>query len=106
MSILRRRMTVLSLLAATALSACATLPPAAPARVAKPPQAYATARSLAAPTRDWPADAWWTAYGDTQLNALMQEALAGSPTLAVAEARVRKAEAATATVRSRGLPSV
>ena len=46
------------------------------------------------------------AYGDAQLNGLMQEALAGSPTLAVAQARVRKAEAATATVRSRGLPNV
>lgn len=106
MSLSRPRLTVLSLLAATALSACATLPPAAPARVAKAPQAYAATQSLASPTRDWPADAWWTAYGDAQLNSLMQEALAGSPTLAVAQARVRQAEAATATARSRGLPNL
>ena len=55
------RLTVLSLLAATALSACATLPAPTPARVAKSPQAYATAQSLAGPARDGPADAWWMA---------------------------------------------
>lgn len=82
-----------ALLAATALSACATLPPDAPARVAKAPASYAAAQSLAAPDRDWPADAWWTAYGDAQLNTLVSEALAGSPTLAAAEARIRKAQA-------------
>lgn len=81
------------LLAATMLSACATLPPDAPARLAKAPQSYATAQSLGAPDRDWPADAWWTAYGDSQLDGLMGEALAGSPSLAVAQARIRKAHA-------------
>jgi NodT family efflux transporter outer membrane factor (OMF) lipoprotein len=106
MSISHPRLTVLSLLAATALSACATLPPPAPARVAKAPQSYATAQSFAGPSRDWPTDAWWTAYGDPQLDGLMREALAGSPTLAAAQARVGKAEAITATARSRGLPNV
>lgn len=103
---LRFRMSVAGLLAATALSACATLPTATPARVAKAPQSYATAKALAGPSRDWPADAWWTAYGDPQLDALMQEALAGSPNLAAALARVRRAAAAAATARSRELPSV
>lgn len=102
----RPRPTVLALLAATALSACATLPPAAPARVAKAPQVYATSQSLAAPGRDWPADDWWTAYGDAQLNGLMTEALAGSPDLAAAQARVRKAEAVASTARSRQAPTV
>jgi NodT family efflux transporter outer membrane factor (OMF) lipoprotein len=82
-----------ALLVATALAACATVPPAVPARVAKPVQGYAAAQALAAAPRDWPADDWWRAYGDPQLDALMAEALAGSPTLAVAEARVRKAAA-------------
>jgi len=103
----RSRIAVVSLFAATALSACATLPPAAPARIAKAPQAYATARSLgAAPSRDWPADAWWTAYGDAQLDGLMSEALAGAPDLAAAEARVRKAQALASTARARQLPTV
>src|ERR1700743_216700 len=84
------------LLAASALSACATLPPPAPAKVAKAPASYAATQALAGTTRDWPGDAWWTAYGDAQLNGLMTEALAGSPTLAAAEARVRQAQSIAA----------
>jgi NodT family efflux transporter outer membrane factor (OMF) lipoprotein len=94
------------LLAATALSACATLPPPAPAKVAKAPASYAATQALAGPSRDWPGDAWWTAYGDTQLNGLMREALAGSPTLAAAEARVRKAQSLAAAQRAAGLPNL
>ena len=96
----------LGLLAATALSACATLPPEAPARLAKPAQSYAAAQSVAGAQREWPADDWWRAYGDTQLDGLMGEALAGSPTLAVAEARVRKAQAVVAQAHSRELPQI
>ncbi|HZZ30814.1 MAG TPA: efflux transporter outer membrane subunit [Phenylobacterium sp.] len=102
----RQRTHCALLLAATALSACATLPPPAPARVAKAPASYAATRALSGPVRDWPGDDWWTAYGDPQLNGLMAEALAGSPTLALAEARVRKAEAATAIAHARELPSL
>src|ERR1700748_530876 len=39
----------------------------------------------------WPEDNWWHAYGDPQLDALMSDALAGSPTLQVAQARLRQA---------------
>ncbi|THD58199.1 efflux transporter outer membrane subunit [Phenylobacterium sp.] len=94
------------LLAATALGACATLPPPAPARIAKAPASYATAQSLAGPAGEWPGDAWWTAYGDAQLNGLMTEALAGSPTLALAEARIRKAQSIAASQRAASLPNV
>jgi NodT family efflux transporter outer membrane factor (OMF) lipoprotein len=106
MRTVRPHLTVLSLLSATALSACATLPPAIPARVAKASASYATAQSLAAPGRDWPADAWWAAYGDAQLDSLMQEALAGSPDLAAAQARVRKAEAVASAAHAQELPAV
>ena len=82
----RRSVPFFAAASALVLAACASLPPAQPARVAKAPQAYETAQTLAAPTADWPADAWWTAYGDAQLNALEDEALKGSPTLAAAEA--------------------
>src|SRR6185437_368171 len=73
---------------------------------AKAPQAYETKASLAAPTADWPADEWWSAYGDAQLDRLMREALAGSPTLASAQARVRRAEAAAAQQRASELPTL
>jgi len=91
---------------ALALNACASLPPAAPERVAKAPEAYETARTLAAPTADWPADAWWTAYGDAQLNALEEEGLKGSPTLGAAEARLRRAQSLIGQAKSAGLPQV
>src|SRR6202790_4314190 len=39
----------------------------------------------------WPATEWWHLFNDPQLDQLMNEALAGSPTLKVAAARTRKA---------------
>ncbi len=41
----------------------------------------------------WPANDWWTALGDTQLDALMTEALQDNPGLGVADARARAAQA-------------
>jgi NodT family efflux transporter outer membrane factor (OMF) lipoprotein len=101
-----RRAVLLAGLSAAALAACATLPPPAPARVAKAPSAYATAQSFAAPPAEWPGDQWWTAYDDPQLDRLVSEALAGSPTLAAAQARVRSAQAAVAQARASQLPTI
>ncbi|CAB3766774.1 efflux transporter outer membrane subunit [Paraburkholderia solisilvae] len=44
----------------------------------------------------WPAVDWWQAYQDPQLNSWVAAALAGNPTLAVAQARVRSAQALAA----------
>jgi len=41
----------------------------------------------------WPANDWWTGLGDPQLSALIAEALKDNPTLAVADARARQAQA-------------
>lgn len=41
----------------------------------------------------WPSDTWWTSFNDPQLNALVQEALAGNPNLRAAAARVHQASA-------------
>lgn len=43
----------------------------------------------------WPTHDWWQRYGDAQLNQLVDEALAASPTMRMAEARVRQAAAVT-----------
>ena len=40
----------------------------------------------------WPAADWWRAYNDPQLNAWVDAAQAGNPTLAIAQARVRQAQ--------------
>jgi NodT family efflux transporter outer membrane factor (OMF) lipoprotein len=52
----------------------------------------------------WPQDAWWQVYGDSQLDSLMTEALAGSPTLQVAQARLRQAQAVVTSTSSPRLP--
>ncbi len=54
----------------------------------------------------WPGDKWWITYGDSQLNALEEEALRGSPTLAAARARLQQAIAGSAEARSSLYPSV
>lgn len=75
------------------LAGCAQLPDLGAAPQPRPAEAFLSAVSLQAPTVDWPVDRWWTAYGDAQLNALIDEALAGSPDLAAAAARLQRADA-------------
>jgi NodT family efflux transporter outer membrane factor (OMF) lipoprotein len=40
----------------------------------------------------WPDVDWWRTYGDPQLDALVATAIAGNPTLAAADARLREAQ--------------
>ncbi|MEJ0004135.1 MAG: MdtP family multidrug efflux transporter outer membrane subunit [Pararobbsia sp.] len=40
----------------------------------------------------WPSANWWTGYGDAQLDALIDRALAGSPTMVIARTRVAQAK--------------
>ena len=89
---------------ASLLSGCA--PDLGMAPAIRPVATYAAAKSLAAPPSDWPADAWWTAYGDPQLDALEAEALAGAPDVAIAAARVRQAQAVAEQSRASRLPQV
>ncbi len=96
----------LLLAGALALAGCATVPDLGPRPQPTTPETLATTRSFAAPVVDWPADRWWTVYGDPQLDALMEEALAGAPDLAEAAARVRAAEAQARQARSATLPGV
>jgi NodT family efflux transporter outer membrane factor (OMF) lipoprotein len=100
------RRVLLGALSAAGLSACATLPAPQTARVAKPAESYQASAALAAPVADWPGDSWWTAYNDLQLNGLMQEAIAGSPSLAAAQARVRRAQSLAEQAHAAELPVV
>lgn len=54
----------------------------------------------------WPRERWWEAYGDPQLNAWVELALANSPDLAMAAARVRQAMAMTGVAESEHAPQV
>lgn len=83
--------TLAAVLAAALLSACAPLPPAAPdnARPQLPAQWSTAAEAGTAPI----AAQWWQQLGDTQLNALVQQALANNTDVLTAAARVQEAQA-------------
>ena len=91
---------------AAMLAACATPPDlGVPAELAAP-QSFETIRSFAAPVSQWPSDGWWRDYGDAQLNALIEEALATSPTLDIAAARLRRAQADAQQAGAARYPSI
>jgi NodT family efflux transporter outer membrane factor (OMF) lipoprotein len=92
-----------ALMAATGLAACATT---GPETKEKPAASYASTQSFTAARSEWPAATWWTAYGDTQLNSLIDEALSGSPTVAQAAARLRRSQALAGQARAAGWPSL
>ena len=59
------------------------------------PQNLIANRTLASATvapEAWPTDTWWTGYGDPQLDALVAESFEGSPSLEIAQARLRSAQ--------------
>jgi NodT family efflux transporter outer membrane factor (OMF) lipoprotein len=73
------------------------------------PAQLSAGQALANATVDsaaWPAEGWWRAYGDPQLDALVDEALAGSPSLEIAEARLRAAQAQALAAGATRLPAV
>jgi NodT family efflux transporter outer membrane factor (OMF) lipoprotein len=55
---------------------------------------------------EWPAQQWWSALHDPQLDQLLDTALAGNPNLRVAEARVRQARAITGVFEEATRPKV
>ena len=78
---------------AALLTACATVPPTGKMVTPTAIASLQSQQSLAAPQGVWPADGWWKAYGDAQLDSLIDEALSRSPDLAAARARLAKADA-------------
>ncbi len=85
------------LLAWLPLAGCVTSGGLAPqARLERPANLVATRSLSGAPLSpaSWPADTWWTRFGDPQLDRLVAEGLAASPTLKEAEARTGEAVAA------------
>lgn len=56
-------------------------------------QSTQTLQALTPDAAPWPTQDWWRAYGDPQLDRLVDGARGASPTLALAAARVRQAAA-------------
>jgi NodT family efflux transporter outer membrane factor (OMF) lipoprotein len=91
---------------AAALAGCAA-PDLGPRPELAKPDAYASQRSLASQgAAAWPNAQWWRSYGDPQLNALIDEALAGSPDIAIAAARIRTAQGAVQRAGAANLPTL
>lgn len=91
---------------AVSLAACAAVPDLGSKPTPRASSTLEAAESFRAPPGDWPQDRWWAAYGDPQLDQLVDEALRGSPSLAQAEARVRRAQALAEQSRAAGRPQV
>ncbi|WP_430461877.1 efflux transporter outer membrane subunit [Thalassolituus sp. LLYu03] len=78
---------------AVAISGCASLPDEQSRAAMKDVAAVQMPGEQSAANNLWPQDQWWLAYGDAQLNQLMDEALASSPDLTMAQARLAEAAA-------------
>lgn len=84
------------LASALLLAGCASSRGLEPRLAPSDADTLAIARSLAADplsAADFPRSDWWTAFADPQLDALIDEALRDSPSLAAADARARSAQA-------------
>ncbi len=97
------KLNAFSVLALTlTISGCIGTGGIAPQGKALSANTLATDEAIQAAAKDahWPASQWWRAYGDAQLNQWVDLALQGSPTLAMAAARVRQAKAVAGVAES------
>lgn len=92
MTITRLSGLALLLAGAATLTACASVPDLGARPEIRPAAELAAAESLRGAAAPWPAAGWWASYADPQLDRLMAEAIAGSPDLKAAAARLRTAD--------------
>lgn len=105
---IRPRLTLLALAMPLALAGCALGPDyqRPDARVALP-ESYANAAAASDPTTAPAVDSrWWTLFGDAQLTALVDQALASSPDALTAAARIEEADAVLRQVDAALLPQI
>ncbi|MCK9544030.1 MAG: efflux transporter outer membrane subunit [Novosphingobium sp.] len=92
------------------LAGCASVPDPGPRAEPLASAQIAAGHSLAADhvtqRGDWPDDAWWRAFSDPQLDALIDEALRNSPDVSIAVARLRQASGMARAAGAAGLPRV
>ncbi|MGP0086543.1 MAG: efflux transporter outer membrane subunit [Steroidobacteraceae bacterium] len=89
-----------------ASSGCAQLPRMDSPPALKKVEQLGSSNSFAAPDAAWPGDGWWRTYGDVQLDALIDEALRGSPDLDLAQARLHAAMAQVQGAHATRIPEV
>lgn len=84
---------------------CASIPKNEKSNSVKSVSSYKT-NTLIGNAGKWPSEQWWNEYGDKQLDSLINEAIANSPNMAVASARLRRAEAFRQVSKSSTMPQV
>ncbi|SKB42129.1 efflux transporter outer membrane subunit [Sphingopyxis flava] len=84
---------ILTTTALFGLLAGCTAPDLGPRPVPAAPESLTSDASFADAAGAWPVEGWWQDWGDSQLDTLIAEGLAGSPDIAAAAARVRAADA-------------
>jgi len=103
----RRATAPVTLAVAFAVAGCASTHGLAPQDQPTQADSLAAGQSLGGFSKaDFPHDDWWKALGDPQLDALINEALRGTPTLAAADARLRSAIAQAGLADSLRKPSL
>jgi outer membrane protein TolC len=90
------------------IAGCASTGGIAPQASAIAPSALDVGAAIRAANNEaqWPATDWWRTYNDPQLNAWIDAAQAGNPTLAIAQARVREAQSLAGVARAALSPQV
>ncbi len=90
-----------------ALAACVPVPETGIRPAIRSAESIDAAQSLAARGDiGWPPDQWWRLAGDPQLTLLIEEGLANSPQVAIAMARISRAQAEVQRVRAVRLPAI
>ena len=102
----RRRLTVLLAVSLALASGCAQIPRLDPSPAIKKVGELGSSTSFTAPDAAWPGEGWWHAYGDSQLDSLIDEALRGSPELDLAQARLHAAMAQVQGAHATLIPEV
>ncbi|QDZ27419.1 efflux transporter outer membrane subunit [Noviherbaspirillum sp. UKPF54] len=103
----RRRLQTLSAASgALLLTACAGFHPVEQNVKQIDAVSFAQPTAIGQAAAAWPKDEWWLAYQDAQLDQLMRHALANSPTLAAAQARIARAQASAELGRAADRPQV
>jgi outer membrane protein TolC len=93
-------------LALLTLASCASFRGIGDGNKIAQPDDFATKESIAGNGGNWPGVDWIAQFGDPQLSALIDEAMAGSPTLQQAQARINAANAAAEGRGATLLPSI
>ncbi|MBJ6123692.1 efflux transporter outer membrane subunit [Sphingomonas mollis] len=100
-----RASTLGTVLAAAMLAGCTVGPNYRPPEMTVP-AAFVGPQVAAAPGASIDPARWWTAFGDPQLNGLIDRALKDNPDIAIAASRVRQARTQEIVARAAGRPTV